>query len=381
MPNQYPNPSNEPTQVSADEIALNSSVSIKPPDSASFNQEPQNNINTTSFPPQNSDSNGNNSIKNKKSHTKTIVASILGILLLAGGVGAGTFLVKQRQDIREKAALPTCEQEGGKCVPESYYCTEGSTSEFRCPTGKKCGFGDCSLPKSTPSPIKTTEPKPEPTNPPSLCNRVPTNQIRKEWGNTLTITQEDINKCKAACPDGVIWVSKYKCDGINLSQGCQDNGTVLTWNAKAGDSFSVGTLDCGTVQIDAGCKNSANTYGNVAYLSTSANVPCNTPAPTNPPIEETTQCLNLKVYDTNWNIIPNNLLSQLKPGDKIRFAASGSPANKIDKAKFTINGVETLEISNKKPGSDEFYTEYEIPSGVRSFTVTVKLHHITLGWF
>lgn len=115
--------------------------------------------------------------------------------------------------------------------------------------------------------------------PPQQCSR--TTPIRETSTTALTITNDDIQKCRQACPDGVVWVSKYKCDGINLTQGCQDNGVVLSWNASAGQSFPVGNLDCGSIQIDAGCKNQNNTYGNVKYLSVQADKPCNTPHPLN----------------------------------------------------------------------------------------------------
>ena len=74
-------------------------------------------------------------------------------------------------------------------------------------------------------------------------------------------------------------------------------------------------------------------------------------------------------------------LSSLRVGDIIRFTVSGTPSNKIDKAKFIINGVERGETANKKPGTNEYYDEYVIPAGTTSFTVNAKLHHVTLGWF
>src|SRR3990172_2334799 len=37
---------------------------------------------------------------------RSVVASILGVLVLIGGVVAGILLVRERQDLREKAAVP-----------------------------------------------------------------------------------------------------------------------------------------------------------------------------------------------------------------------------------------------------------------------------------
>jgi hypothetical protein len=92
-------------------------------------------------------------------------------------------------------------------------------------------------------------------------------------------------------------------------------------------------------------------------------------------------CSAVKAYDTNWNLLTGVQLSALGAGDVIRFTVSGIPADKIDKARFTINGVLGSEITTKKPGTDEYYVEYTIPTGVYSFTVTAQIHHTTIGWF
>jgi len=39
-----------------------------------------------------------------KNSLKKILVTILGLLLLIGGVAAGVFLIQQQQEIREKAA-------------------------------------------------------------------------------------------------------------------------------------------------------------------------------------------------------------------------------------------------------------------------------------
>jgi hypothetical protein len=48
----------------------------------------------------------------------------------------------------------------------------------------------------------------------------------------------------------------------------------------------------------------------------------------------------------------------------------------FDKARFTINGAQTPEVTAQKPGSSgEFYYEYTIPNATTSFTVTAQVHH------
>ena len=92
-------------------------------------------------------------------------------------------------------------------------------------------------------------------------------------------------------------------------------------------------------------------------------------------------CTAVKAYDTNWNLLTGVQLSNLSAGSVVRFTISGTPADQIDKARFTINGVLKPETTNKKPGTNEYYFEYTIPAGVSSFTVTAQIHHLTLGWF
>lgn len=98
-------------------------------------------------------------------------------------------------------------------------------------------------------------------------------------------------------------------------------------------------------------------------------------------VEPTPTCQNIKAYDTNWGPITIAQLSTLKPGDKIRFTVSGTPANMIDKARFIINGITRPETTNKAPWPDVFYDEYTIPAETTSFTINAQLHHVTLGWF
>jgi hypothetical protein len=89
----------------------------------------------------------------------------------------------------------------------------------------------------------------------------------------------------------------------------------------------------------------------------------------------------VKAYDVDWNPLDATQLSALTAGDVVKFTISGTPADQIDKARFTINGILGSEITTKKTGSEEYYVEYTIPASVYSFTVTAQIHHLTLGWF
>lgn len=383
----------------------------------------------------------------KKFGGKRVIATILGLLVLVGGLGAGVILVRQQQDIREKAAIPEpcnvciggkcikdasppdcmasynqCSNPGGSCggggvcTPNSQRnCTtslgcpgkEGCTSSGQwdgrcfdiadnCPAGPEakvlpdCPSTDCNLPTK---PVGSIECKLAnkatvccPTDKPlyqngqcvtsggtTACTRIPT--TTRQTGDTLTITQEDLNKCKQYCPDGQLFAARYKCDGIKLSAGCQDNGESL--DASVGKSYPVGTLTCGTVQIDVGCKNASNTWGSVKFLSKSAATACAAPPP--PGEGPTAQCLDIKAFDTNWVKITD--LSILKAGDKVRFSVAGTATGgSFDKARFKINGVQRPEVTGKRPATEEYFDEYTIPEGITTFSIGAQIHHTTLGW-
>ncbi|MEJ2347880.1 MAG: hypothetical protein P8Y17_01605 [Patescibacteria group bacterium] len=84
----------------------------------------------------------------KKFGGKKVIATILGILVLVGGVGAGVVLVQRQQDIREKAAYMTgaCREcENGKCV-QRLTPPNCNPAENKCEYNSDCtcrGDGSC----------------------------------------------------------------------------------------------------------------------------------------------------------------------------------------------------------------------------------------------
>lgn len=331
----------------------------------------------------------------KKFGGKKVIATILGILFLVGGIGAGVILVQRQQDIRERAKVIGECQNDTDC-PSGYYCETGGPITYceikstpaptapppecffddDCRVGEECIRGECS-----PLPPPPT-PAPQPTATPvgaAQCTRV--GLISSDVNAaSITVTQAMLNECKNNCSDGRLWVASYECDGVNLSGGCQDNGKVESDNASVGQTFSVSSPSCGSIQIDVGCKNDSGTWGSVAFVSKSAAEACSTPAP--PPSGISAQCLNIQAFDTDWNKLAASDLASLNPGDKVRFTVSGTTTSgSINKARFIINGVTRPEVIQKRPGTQEFYDEYTIPEGLTSFTIKSQLNHSSIGWF
>lgn len=100
-----------------------------------------------------------------------------------------------------------------------------------------------------------------------------------------------------------------------------------------------------------------------------------------PTISISASCNTVIAYDKDWKQLNNQQLSQLKPGDVVRFSVGGiTSSGSFDKARFTINGVQRPETTKLRPNTSEFYDEYTIPSDVTSFEVKAQIHHNQLGW-
>lgn len=145
-------------------------------------------------------------------------------------------------------------------------------------------------------------------------------------------------------------VENFTVPALNPGQGA----TLGTVSVPVNQSFAW------NIKGSADCENSGNQGGASSSVS----------------------CLNILAYDSAWNKLSASQLSALKSGADVIFTVSGTATSgSIDMARFSINGAAQIETSSKKPGTEEFYVEYKIPSSVRSFTVEAQLHHSTVGWF
>ncbi len=323
-----------------------------------------------------------------------IIATILGLVLLVGGVGAGVLLVQQQQELREKADICYNAAVPGQC-PAGFV-----------PGGPLNGAGQytwcCPAPQATEPPATTA-----PTAPPGPAGPV--------CGNGVCESGESYSNCQADCSasSGGCTVTGGGLLGacITVGQDCATNNqlpTAVTYQgggfdtaAEAGDCVvndntpGVSVISSGTAGPGTYCPHTTNTvekYGCGSCMqmdigghgATSWSGPCaTTTGPTPTPPTGTTQCLNIKAYDTDWNQIVD--LNSLAQGDTVRFAAAGSAASgNFDRARFTINGVLRPEVTGSVPSTTppEFYDEYVIPAGVTSFTVGAEIHHQqTDSWY
>lgn len=94
------------------------------------------------------------------------------------------------------------------------------------------------------------------------------------------------------------------------------------------------------------------------------------------------ECDRIRAYNTNWEPLTTDQLSSFKAGDVVRFTVSGTASQgSISKARFIINGAVQPDTTAKKPGSNEFFSDYTIPADTYEFKVQAQLYHSAYGWF
>lgn len=429
--------------------------------------------------------------KPKKGGRK-VIATILGLLVLVGGLGAGVILVRQQQDIRERAAGPgqACTASGvsGTCTTASSCnavyrgagsggCTSVAGTVYGCCTGPRC-YQECIQIGNTPSECRnypscspaTTAPTTAPTQAPACIGAGQCLPSGRSCCSGLTSISTSESTCSSrrmcitsattapppACESG------YQCQGIANQNECVLNRNGI-WQACSGASGGTGVGTCcvpsctsagqclpsgstccsGLISISTsestcstrrmcvtsggaspsptsqtcrpgwysggsnrdgaeeacinrcGFRNEPAREGNCNWENRGTGMYPNwcyqcvgtaattSPAPTSPPGGgPSAQCLDVKAYDTNWTQLTVAQLAQLRAGDRIRFTVAGTSVGggSIDRARFRINGVQRPEVTQKKPGTEEYYDEYIIPSGTATFTIHAQIHHTTLGW-
>jgi hypothetical protein len=382
-----------------------------------------------------------NSMPKKKS--KGLITGIIAGVLLIAGLGAGVILVRQQQDIRERAA--NCDVPVSACG--SLTCPSGCT-KYQEAVGI-CGCRASSTPTPTPTLTPTMTTRPTPTLTPTLTpTSTPTPPIScvaigQRCGSTErccnggSCTNNVCRIVSTPTPDPVVLCTTGKtCTNVNNSSNCSsqsgswqkcDNSggtccvpsaTITTsacpYNFSGGGQIiagsCTGTCPSGewaksyckgkNVNTQFGCQDGMvivkrttppsfdASFCGVQQIDCSGNYQIAfqsrkdiTGCGTDGGGGDTYACLAVKAYDTNWTAISAAGLKLLKAGDKIRLTVAGTTSTgTFNKAKFKINGSETAEVTAVKPNTTEFYYEYTIPANVFTFTVDAKINHSTAGW-
>ncbi len=336
----------------------------------------------------------------KKYGTGRIIATILGILLLVGGIGAGIVLTQQQQLFQQKAAEISCKSIDNPkdcknaCSPpknngKSYQCKWLSAQANCAESANECGAGGGGeTEKITPGNCSGDQTKDNgwfqcgSGAGGANCNfclyavQRTCNQVLQDKG-CFTATA---GACNISGP-----VETYYCQGNpppDTSGGCQKNDPLpagVKWDPS---TKTITGSFCGTVQVDQVGSEGSGPKGGPIFCTKTDTSGCKTqPPPTPTPASITASCLNVKGYDATWKELTTAQLSGLKAGDKVSFCVAGSTTGgTFGKAQFKVNSQVFPETTTKRPGSGDFCQSYTIPEGTTTFNVLAKIYHATLGW-
>jgi len=275
----------------------------------------------------------------KKFGSGKIIATILGILLLVGGVGTGVYLTQQNQNISEKAYDAPCTKDQAtcsgyyKCNKPSGWCHVFSGTELgsvSCATG---GANDCI----------------------SLCQGGHADACQELFGNA-GIGEETCAPPGTGCVTAPVNGAGVSCNEwhwthcINEGSGQNGVGCDVTNNPPDGPPD---------------------------------NPPSNPPGSPTPP-GPTASCLNVKAYTgANWVLLNAEGYSALRAGDEVNFCVAGTTTgDAFDKAQFMIGSSLKPETTATRPGSTDFCQSYTILESDINTPITVKAKiHSSLGWF
>ena len=258
-----------------------------------------------------------------------VFATILGIFLLVGGLGAGLILTQQQQLFNQKAA--------GTDYSGYYQCGPNGSEWCHVFTGTLLGSVPCA--------------------------------------------DGSANDCISQCQGGNASACTQLCGAAGAGEEtCAPPGTGCTTAPVNGAGVSCNDwhfthcIGGGTQGVGCGTGGTGCTGDNCGSS--------NTPTPTPP--GTTAACENINAYDSSWAALTPTQLSALAVGTSVNFCAVGSASSgSFDMARFTINGVLQANTTTKGSGAavNDYCQSYTIPASVTTFNIKAELHHTTLGWF
>lgn len=327
-----------------------------------------------------------------------IIATILGILLLVGGIGAGVALTFQPQLFQQLAFIPqgtTGGMLGNQPPGEQPVVTRRNNNE---------------------NPPASTAPQATPYINPIVqqdciygavadlqgghCASGPNGGVTTGAGganhdvaaggtcNTTLDCSGTLGCWNGKCstppsnnPPGASCVTDVNCvNGYVCTNGtCQGNPVTATCgrNVDTGapvcctSGCATGNLTCeqGRQECKTGgtfctIQASSSDCGGAHTTTTGGS-----PSPTAP------QCLNVLAFSSTWNLLAGTDLSALTPGTSVNFCVGGSQGT-FDQAQFKINTTTGPVTANKGQGAaaGDFCQIYTILSTDTSISVKAKIH-------
>ncbi|HKB88182.1 MAG TPA: hypothetical protein VKC53_00890 [Patescibacteria group bacterium] len=330
----------------------------------------------------------------KKFGSGKIIATILGLLLLVGGVGTGVYLTQQNQNPNSKAYLTCGSCDAGKsCNHQTGQCEANVTNTNTSDQTGGCGSGYYACSRG--------------------CCAVGGTSLNGPGGGGCGADQH-LCTCSAggACVPNATTCTTY-CGGSYISDnttlGPNSNnqidpntgntidgtpsGNCANNQRHAGDCFvttSIGfVVDPVTGAVGAACNGPHYTTCAAGYTCSNQdcvpNTTTNSGGPTPTPPTAAGSCQAVKAYSSTWTLLTGADLSALHSGSVINFCVAGTATGTgaFDKGKFTINTVVQAETTTKGSGAavNDYCQNYTIPTAITTFNVSAQIHHSVLGWF
>lgn len=331
-----------------------------------------------------------------------IIATILGVLLLVGGVGAGYILTQQPQIFQGKAWIPE-----GADNPDKDKNNPGNVEK---PPKKEDDEKPSSGGGGTPQPPAGGHP--------GTCIDVncaltldsngtyhydSTLDVPNANGEYETIDGKRVNDyynevilpstADNDCTGDGICASGSSC--VNGSCVSTTNNCGLSVNDTTAPACCADTVNCDNPVCESGptgprkeCKSASGQHCTMSVNDASCGgVNPGEPPGTNPPSTPgtTASCLNVKAYDASWNELNNTDLSGLTTDDVVNFCVTGSASSgTFDRAQFSIGPTVEAETTTKGQGAaaGDYCQSYIILSTDTTVNVKARIHHLDLNqWF
>jgi len=317
-----------------------------------------------------------------------IIATILGLVVLVGGVGAGIILTRQQQILKPRAE--------NNCGAQN--C---DSTEVCCLTGcKKIADGGCDSGGTGRACPNSGDPTVDGCVGRNVGDEYCSAGTKRHctWNDSLGECVGSIVSGSCAClpnPHGTpepnpISCGSVTCDGCTQKccpTGCKPKGTSCSSTTPSPTPTATPSLGCNALCVpDSNQCMTINGVSLTCYESTSGNrvlAYCRNASclnqtdcicPTVPPIAPS--CIAVKAYDASWAALSSTQLSALTAGDTVNFCVNGSGGT-FDKAQFEIGTTVELETSTIRPGTSDFCQSYTILSTDTTVTVLAKIHDQT----
>lgn len=290
----------------------------------------------------------------KKNPKGKLVLTILGVLLLIAGVGAGVVLVQRQQQFASKA---------WDCTKYNFLVSESGVVSVRNDSTR-------------------TEPA----------------QQAKVLIDSVEVAILDVPNLTAG-QTAVLGTVQVPTGGFTWqiigTVDCSDSGKyeLSTPTTTPGVTATPTATPGGTCKPRPACLDAQPPCEMPEPVDDWCATPTPTATPTPPPVGAS--CSKIQAYSvannnptvaSNWNALSSLELSKLEVGDVVYFTVYGSGlGTTFDKARFRVNpgnssSLSWVESTIKKPGSEEYYYKYTIPSGATTISTDAQVHTEAGDW-